>query len=190
VNAGVILVGAGATFIAHRTIENSGTIEIAGSRGRTGRAAFRFGAPGGYFTGGGEVILEGGRSVLGQQGPTAPTLMINFDNTIMGSGVISSGRASRLINEPAGVIDANGATPLSIHTYIADYGLVEATGAGGLEHRGHFPLHPAARDPVRRRRIVGDAGCAGNQRGRDVRFGGAPASSWRRRAGSTRAGTA
>ena len=137
-NAGVILVGAGASLVtggteATGTIDNTGTIEIDGGGGGARRAALRVGSTGEALTGGGEILLGGRGSVLGFAGGDEFGLIINYDNTIAGSGKISGGARARLIDRAAGLIDANGASPLLVNLYLADYGgLVEATGSGGL----------------------------------------------------------
>jgi hypothetical protein len=67
-------------------------------------------------------------------GATTASTLTNVDNTIAGGGQIGAGQLT-LINDAAGVINANSATGLVLNVgpaAVTNTGLIEATGAGGL----------------------------------------------------------
>jgi hypothetical protein len=128
-NAGVILIGAGATFAAGGTIANSGTIALDGPTGKTGRATLTLDT---YttLTGGGEISLGGGGGDVVVAGHRF-AILYNTNNTIIGSGTIGD-KHLLVINEQGGVINANGSTPMLLIGNVKNAGLMEATGSGGL----------------------------------------------------------
>jgi hypothetical protein len=67
-------------------------------------------------------------------GGSGAATLTNVDNTISGAGALGGGQMT-LINQAAGVINANKSVALTIDTgaaTIVNAGLIEATGAGGL----------------------------------------------------------
>ena len=94
----------------------------------------------GYNTVGGTLNLSGGGTIVlaycedGSLDGDGQSILDNVDNTISGYGSIS---ALDIINEAAGIIDANSSSQLAINgdyygSTIANSGLVEATSTGGL----------------------------------------------------------
>jgi hypothetical protein len=135
-NAGVILVGAGATLVAGGTVTNTGTIELYGAAGGKGGGLLLFNGLT-TLTGGGELLLEGqGGATVGETRGNRGEFFYNVDNTIAGSGRFAG--HLELINEQGGTIDANGSTPLLIAGDCINDGLMEATGSGGLTFAGVF----------------------------------------------------
>jgi len=131
VNAGLIAVGDRTSLVLGGSINNSGSITLAGSRyGDT----LEIGASGGTLTGGGQIALNdfSGNIITGS-GATAT--LTNVNNTISGSGQLGNGSMT-LINESKGVIDASATNnALVLNTsgeVVTNGGLIEATGAGGL----------------------------------------------------------
>jgi hypothetical protein len=117
----------GAVLELYGTIDNAGSIVFAGvSLGGSGD-------PTGIVAESGTVVLQGGGQVgLGDSANdyiSGNGALINIDNTITGAGVISS-----ITNAAGGVIDATGTlNALTLNGTIANPGLVEATGSGGLD---------------------------------------------------------
>ena len=72
-------------------------------------------------------------------GATAGSTLTNVNNTISGAGQLGSGQLT-LVNQALGVINANGASnALVLNTgtsVVTNAGLIEATGAGGLNING------------------------------------------------------
>jgi hypothetical protein len=93
----------------------------------------------------GTVLLEGGGNLVltdaGTRGTnriygnTSGAVLDNIDNTISGAGEIFSNNGNMsFTNEASGIVDANGTHTLEIHDItVTNKGLLEATGAGGLE---------------------------------------------------------
>jgi hypothetical protein len=144
VNAGIILVGAGATFVAGGEIVSSGRIEVYGAGAtfsatgevaNSGTISIDGTASGGAFflvkntatfSGGGDIVLGYSRDELG----AASAALYNIDNTITGKGAIEG----PLTNGAAGVVEcsaAGGKLTLS-GGEILNLGVIEATGAGTL----------------------------------------------------------
>ena len=132
-NAGVVLIGAGATFATAGIVVNSGTIALYGS---TGMAKLGFDGNA-TLTGGGEIFLGGqGGNAIGSDLPHGRkhhySILYNSDNTIIGLGTIGDSQIL-IVNEAGGTIDANGSAPLVFNGNVAsNSGLIEATGSGGL----------------------------------------------------------
>jgi hypothetical protein len=108
------------------TLLNSGTISLLS----TGNGAGLFVGRSATIGGGGTISLTGGAGDTIRSYEQA--VLTNLDNTIVGSGAI--GRSLTFINDAAGVIDANGASALTLNTgrnEITNAGTIEATGAGG-----------------------------------------------------------
>jgi hypothetical protein len=127
-NQGVLTVQGTSTLMLEGTINNTGSI-VLNNAGHDSVLQPYFAT----LTGGGSVSL--GDSPL-FSGIVSGNLT-NADNTIMGSGNLGDGD-SDLINQAAGVIDASGSRwmVLDIGTStIANAGLIEATGTGGLSLR-------------------------------------------------------
>ncbi len=126
------------------TLDNSGTLLATDVEG-VGFGHLVLDTPTLTLTGGGNVLNAG---FIGQGGGLAT--LVNVDNTISGSGVIGtssiesglygpvgSAAAIALINEAAGVVDADGADGLGLSLFSGgtaerNDGLIEATGVGGL----------------------------------------------------------
>jgi hypothetical protein len=129
-NAGVILIGAGATLVVADTVTNSGTIALYG--GNAGVAQIVLDTSMTTFAGGGEILLGGasGGTITSVGYRHGSFGLDNIDNTIVGSGQIGD-KYTHLVNGQDGTIDANGSAGLTLHGGV-NYGLVEATGSGGL----------------------------------------------------------
>jgi hypothetical protein len=121
------------TLLVEGAIDNAGKISIEDAGSFT---ALRL-AANVALSGGGDVVLSDSSSnyVIG----TALTTLTNVNNTISGAGQLSDSQL-RLVNQSAGVIDANGVNALVIESDggqsatndDVNSGLMEATGAGGL----------------------------------------------------------
>ncbi len=125
-NAGIILIGAGATFAASGTVDNTGLIKLG-----PGRGADALVAEGSLtLTGGGRVFMSDSKRnrISGSKRDS----FTNFDNTIFGSGTIGGAKYFGVTNSAHGVVDATGAVELDIVSPIHNNGLLEATGKGGL----------------------------------------------------------
>jgi hypothetical protein len=115
------------------TIENQGTIVVAGVGGAT---EINLEAPDVTLTGGGTVVFSD--SANNKISNANNGNLINADNIIAGAGVFTSNGNSGgfgITNQSAGVIDGTGtlnAMVLQSASYV-NAGLVEATGLGGLE---------------------------------------------------------
>jgi hypothetical protein len=136
-NAGVILVGAGATLETEGNVKNTGTIALNGAGG--GKDASTLLLNGLYTTlsGGGDILLgsQGHNAIKASPGKGSAALLYNLDNTIAGSGVI----AKHVLVYNGGVIDASGASSLVVRDGISNNsGVVEATGSGGLVFKDAF----------------------------------------------------
>ncbi|HZL00223.1 MAG TPA: hypothetical protein VFC47_09995, partial [Caulobacteraceae bacterium] len=111
-------------------IDNTGAIALDDTNGD---ADLIIGAGGATLTGKGHVTLT---TTGGDDGRIYGGTLTNVDNTISGPGQIGAGLGLTLVNQSAGVIDANNTSiALTIDTgstAVANAGLIEATGAGGL----------------------------------------------------------
>ncbi|MEO8927328.1 MAG: hypothetical protein ABI306_09205, partial [Caulobacteraceae bacterium] len=130
-NAGTVQIGAGATFSVGGSLANHGVIAIdcAGSPASASVVI----AQNTTLSGGGKITLTDFLMNDIAGGASAATLT-NLDNTITGAGTIGSG-ALTLINQASGIINATGATALTLDTganAIGNAGVIKTTGAGGL----------------------------------------------------------
>ncbi len=125
---GSISVAGGATFEVAGSVANTGTVSVNG----VSKAAFlTVAAAGATLRGGGALTMSGLARI---DGVSASAKLTNLNDTISGVGLIGDGVLT-LANLTAGVIDANGATALTLDTAgetLTNRGLIEATGAGGL----------------------------------------------------------
>jgi hypothetical protein len=113
------------------TIANTGSISLASSRyGDT----LTIGSVGAVLSGAGHIVLDDASNNT-ITGVGAASTLTNVDNTITGAGQVGAGSLT-LINESKGVIDASATNnALVLNTdgeVVANAGLIEATGAGGL----------------------------------------------------------
>lgn len=117
-------------------IMNAGTIAIGnGGLGATLQLAeFDIGAT---LTGGGTVSLSDSAENSLELAKKNATLT-NVDNTIVGSGTVKGTISFSLINDSAGVIEADNKTPLVIKGAVGNFGLIETTGKGHCSIRGLF----------------------------------------------------
>ena len=134
VNAGIILVGAGAIFEPEGNFDNAGAITLGQG---AGAAELLIGANT-TFSGGGMINLgQTGIVALYNPSKTIQIGIFNIDNTLSGSGTFEIARHTKaggsLFNESAGVIDANGKYSLSFNMNVYNSGLIEAQGGGLLK---------------------------------------------------------
>lgn len=111
------------------TINNIGAINL---QSAANFSELRVTTPVVTLTGAGQVVMGGVNSlILGNGG--ALNQLNNVDNTISGAGDIGYGQMT-LVNQTAGVINANQASALTIQVNggVTNTGLLEDTGAGGL----------------------------------------------------------
>ena len=154
-SGGSLLDGAaadGALTIASKTtvqIDNDANLSLAGSIVNDGEISLASGGDNtdlivGSGATGGTVTLSGGGTVqLGDNNAnriysnTGSTTLDNVDDTIQGAGQISSNGDLGIFNEAKGVIDGTSSTSgneLRLTSIsITNKGLLEGTGAGGLE---------------------------------------------------------
>jgi hypothetical protein len=142
-NTGVITIGDGAIMPFGGAVVNSGTIVL---DSHVNDSALEVLFRGVTLTGGGQVLLsDSAYNVI--FGGSADTVLNNLDNTISGAGLLGAGHLS-IAN--AGTILADGAHTLVIDTganVVANSGLMEATGGGGLRidsalaNTGHLWAH-------------------------------------------------
>ncbi len=127
-NAGGVVAGGGGTLTVGGTFANSGVIELSvpGAALQTNDGTV-------VLTGGGTVLLEGG-AIGGRAGQPQNDLLINRDNTIIGTGGIGSGPgfAFPLTVQNDATIDGSAAAALSITAPVVNDGLLVGTGSGGL----------------------------------------------------------
>jgi hypothetical protein len=114
------------------SLSNSGALHVASTNGSN--IILSIGAAT-TLSGGGALTLSdvpGSNFVIGA---TAATVLTNVDNIISGAGLLGDGQLT-LINEAAGIINANAVNALTLDGgssgSVTNFGLVEATGAGGL----------------------------------------------------------
>ena len=109
-------------FVVRGTLDNTGAVVLEGAD--SAALGLRH-----QLTGGG-ADLDGGEIL----GPSTAVTLTNVDNTISGSGRIGA-TSLTLVNQAAGVIDANGTSDLTIDTgasAIVNAGLLEATNQATL----------------------------------------------------------
>jgi hypothetical protein len=135
-NAGIILIGAGATMITGGSVTDSGTIAL--DSGKAGAASLLFQDKMDTISGGGEILLEGQKGdTIGAFGHKE-VIVYNIDNTIVGSGLF--GKRLYLGNDVEGVINANSSSPMIFRVNVGNAGLIEASGSGGITLAGkRFP---------------------------------------------------
>ena len=111
------------------TINNTGSINLQSGGNDT---RLRIGTAGATLTGGGKVILsDNGNNAIDA---VSTGTLTNSNNTISGAGNIGNGGPLVLVNSAGGTVDATGSTVLYIDSTsaVANAGLLEATGSGGL----------------------------------------------------------
>jgi hypothetical protein len=120
------------SIVLANTIDNTGTITMAGGNIRLNAQTFTPGAA--SLTGGGTVNL-GGYSISGSTPNGANGTLTNVDNLIQGAGSLSN---IVLNNQGAGVIDANtsGQTMSITGSTINNSGILEASNGGTLQLGG------------------------------------------------------
>lgn len=119
-----------AALILQGAVANIGTLTLAA---KNHGASLTIAMAGATLSGGGSVILGGG-PLNKITGATTGATLTNLDNTISGGGLIGAG-VMTLVNAAAGVIEQTGTTALTFDTgaaVIANAGMIEATGAGGV----------------------------------------------------------
>jgi hypothetical protein len=128
-NPGTMTIGDGAILPLGGTVDNTGTIALGSTRDETDLEILVHGLT---LEGGGQVSLsDSSQNVI--FGGDASAVLTNIDNTILGAGQIGQGQ---LTLDNRGTILANGANALVIddgRTQVANSGILEATGAGGLQ---------------------------------------------------------
>ena len=131
-NAGTMSIGDGARLPLSGTINNSGTIALNSAGSASQLELIQHGIT---LQGGGHVTLsdDSGNVIAG----SAPDVVLtNMDNTISGAGHLGEGSLT-LVND--GAIIATGSNALLIDTganIVANAGMLEATGSGGLDVAG------------------------------------------------------
>ncbi len=115
------------------TINNQGAINLLSGVNNTDLRVGSNAAPTTVLTGGGQVVMGG--SVNDRiYGNTGAFVLDNVNNTISGAGNLGAAQLT-LVNESAGVInasDAVNALTVQVSGGITNSGILEATGAGGL----------------------------------------------------------
>ena len=127
-NANSIAIDDSAVMPLAGTINNSGTIELASTGGKTRLEVL---ASGLTLEGGGRVELSDGNGNI-ISGTTPDATLTNIDNIISGAGELGEGQLS-LYNQ--GTIIASSSNPLTIDTganEVVNFGTLKATGSGGL----------------------------------------------------------
>jgi hypothetical protein len=129
-NTGSFAVTNGTSLYLYGTISNSGTISVASTANAT---EVIVSSPTVTLTGGGQVVMSGNANNY-LYGANAGFELVNVNNTISGGGTIGANGFS-LVNQAAGVVDANSTTLLVIQTsnLVLNAGLLEGTGGGSLE---------------------------------------------------------
>jgi hypothetical protein len=88
-------------------------------------------ASGVRLSGGGSLTLQGEAPNDAIVGAGSGSTLTNVNDTILGQGMIG-GDDLVLVNGPAGVIDADLSSSLSLTAHVTNTGLLETTGSGGL----------------------------------------------------------
>jgi hypothetical protein len=113
-------------------IDNAGTITLAGTANATELRLSSTATPTTTLTGGGSIVLGGGGNDYVFASNTGSQTLANVNNTISGTGDIGDGSLT-LVNEAAGVIDANQTGQLVLNPNgVTNTGVLEATNTGGL----------------------------------------------------------
>src|SRR6185312_14965663 len=123
-NSGTIAVDNGATLQFGGPIDNSGLISLGATNSAT---QFRV-AGNATLSGHGHLTLsDSAQNAIVSNGSAA--MLTNVDNTISGAGTIGDANLT-LVNQAAGVIDANGQNALRLSSLsLSNAGTLEATGA-------------------------------------------------------------
>jgi hypothetical protein len=124
-----LAIASGTFFVLSSFITNAGTIAV-GSAGTTATLNLDKYFVNPTLTGSGTISLgdNAGNTILVDSSHVSLT---NVDNTIVGSGSVTGGSRVTLINEAAGVIDADNKTPLTIKVALVNNaGVIETTGRG------------------------------------------------------------
>jgi hypothetical protein len=128
-NPGTMTIGDGAMLPLGGTVDNTGTVALSSTGDETDLEILVHGLT---LEGGGTVTLsDSSQNAVFGGDPAA--VLTNIDNTILGAGRIGQGQ---LTLDNRGTILANGSNALVIDTganVIANSGILEATGAGGLQ---------------------------------------------------------
>jgi hypothetical protein len=128
-NAGSISVLNSNTLYLYGVIDNTGTIGVNSAANTT---ELRIGSP--------QVMLEGSGTIAMSDnannyifGNVASDVLVNVNNKITGAGQLGNGNMT-LLNETAGVIDANQSVALTVNCNdgVTNIGLMEGTSTGGL----------------------------------------------------------
>ena len=128
-NQGQVNVADDQTLSVEGAINNTGTLTLASLGDSTTLAI----AATTTLSGAGRVTLDDTAANV-VTGVSATTTLTNLNNTISGAGQLGAGKLT-LVNQAAAVIDATGTNALVLNTgsaIVANTGLIEATGAGGL----------------------------------------------------------
>jgi len=135
---GAVVVKDEGRLILDGTINDTDSLSLEGVFGAT---FVEVGGANAVLSGGGQVIL-GDNHFNAITGAAPGATLTNVDNTISGAGRIgaygNAGKAFFLVNEAAGVVDANAAAGLVLDTgsdTVTNAGLIEGTGTGGLTIR-------------------------------------------------------
>jgi hypothetical protein len=129
-NAGLVSLNDNATLTLLGTITNAGTIALNAANYDTDLVA---GGATVTLTGGGTILLDntGGNRIYGAAGSD---VLVNVNNLIEGAGQIGTDQLT-LVNEAAGIIDANASGGMSLTSggaAVINAGLIEATSTGGM----------------------------------------------------------
>jgi hypothetical protein len=127
-NAGIILIGAGATFVVGGSVANTGSISLNGEGSGGGSATLLLDATT-TLSGGGEFLLAGdGDDLIGSgtvgKGNSNHVILYN-SNILVGSGTIGDKKLT-VINDAGGTIEATGSTALNLAGNVINQGLLEA----------------------------------------------------------------
>ena len=133
-NAATVVVEDATNLTLLGTIANTGGISDAA---KASSATISIGGSATTLTGKGSVALtnNAGNQIVGS---TFVSQLVNVDNTISGAGQFGAGSSLGLVNQAAGIINANQALALTLNTSgdVVNTGLIEATdtavGNGGL----------------------------------------------------------
>ncbi|RRH92009.1 hypothetical protein EH240_31535 [Mesorhizobium tamadayense] len=127
-NTGTMTIGDGALLPLSGTVNNSGLISLNSTGSETLLQVIQHGVT---LQGGGQVVLsDSGFNIISGTGPGVT--LTNVDNTISGAGQLGDGMLSL---DNRGTIIASGTNALVIDTggsVVANSGMLEATGSGGL----------------------------------------------------------
>ena len=129
-NAGAVEVFDAATFALSKTLNNTGLVGLNSGGNAT---TLLIGASGATLSGKGSVVLDDSTANM-IVGATVKAILTNQDNTISGAGSLGGGKMT-LVNQTAGLIDANLTNVLTLNTgttTITNAGTLESTGAGGM----------------------------------------------------------